>query len=66
MTTRTSPVLLSPLSAALLLASLACGGAAQAKSVTWEDIADDHKTTGNVLQYGMGTNAQRWSPGAGE
>lgn len=33
-----------------------------AKPVTWEDIAKDHLTTTNVLQYGMGTNAQRYSP----
>src|SRR5574344_2456179 len=33
-----------------------------AKPVTWEDIAQDHLTTTNVLQYGMGTNAQRYSP----
>ena len=32
------------------------------KPVSWEDIANDHVTTSNVLQYGMGTNAQRWSP----
>ena len=32
------------------------------RTVTWEDIANDHLTTQDVLQYGMGTNAQRWSP----
>ena len=32
------------------------------RNVTWEDIANDHLTTKDVLQYGMGTNAQRWSP----
>ncbi len=32
------------------------------RNVTWEDIANDHLTTQDVLQYGMGTNAQRWSP----
>jgi len=37
-------------------------GAVHAKPVSWEDIANDHVTTSNVLQYGMGTNAQRWSP----
>ncbi|MGS8556504.1 hypothetical protein ACFKP0_25130, partial [Salmonella enterica subsp. enterica serovar Soahanina] len=32
------------------------------RNVTWEDIANDHLSTKDVLQYGMGTNAQRWSP----
>lgn len=36
--------------------------AKQTRNVTWEDIANDHLTTKDVLQYGMGTNAQRWSP----
>lgn len=35
---------------------------AASRSVSWEDIANDHLTTKDVLQYGMGTNAQRWSP----
>ncbi len=33
-----------------------------ATPVTWDDIANDHMTTNNVLMYGMGTNAQRYSP----
>ncbi|KTF05872.1 secreted protein containing PQQ-dependent enzyme, partial [marine sediment metagenome] len=45
-----------------LAGSLALAAAAQAKPVSWEDIAKDHLSTENVLQYGMGTNAQRWSP----
>ncbi len=66
LTTRTSPA-----PAGLLRLSLHClafavalgsAGAALAKDVTWEDIANDDKTTGDVLQYGMGTHAQRWSP----
>jgi alcohol dehydrogenase (cytochrome c) len=47
----------------LLLASgLSLAGQVVAKPVTWDDIANDHLSTQNVLQYGMGTNAQRWSP----
>ncbi|MCV2219430.1 methanol/ethanol family PQQ-dependent dehydrogenase [Thauera sp. Sel9] len=30
--------------------------------VTWEDILNDHKTTGDVLSYGLGLKAQRHSP----
>lgn len=33
-----------------------------ATPVTWDDIANDHMTTNNVLMYGLGTNAQRYSP----
>lgn len=73
MTIRSLPAL-SPLALSvrvlLLAGSLALGNVATAatapaapagKSVTWEDIANDHLTTQDVLQYGMGTNAQRWS-----
>lgn len=66
MTTRTSPApagLLRPSLHYLAFAvALGSAGAALAKDVTWEDIANDDKTTGDVLQYGMGTHAQRWSP----
>ncbi|OKO35314.1 quinoprotein ethanol dehydrogenase [Pseudomonas aeruginosa] len=66
MTTRTSPApagLLRPSLHCLAFAvALGSAGAALAKDVTWEDIANDDKTTGDVLQYGMGTHAQRWSP----
>ena len=45
--------------------ALTCAGAlftpAQAKDVTWEDILNDSETTNDVLMYGMGTNAQRYS-----
>lgn len=37
-------------------------GPAAATPVSWEDIANDHLSTENVLMYGMGTNAQRYSP----
>ena len=36
-------------------------GGAFAKDVTWEDILNDHETTEDVLMYGMGNNAQRFS-----
>lgn len=32
------------------------------KKVTWEDIANDQDTPENVLMYGMGNKAQRYSP----
>ncbi|MFP5339293.1 MAG: PQQ-binding-like beta-propeller repeat protein, partial [Gammaproteobacteria bacterium] len=66
MTTRSHPGTPRPLALAVqcltLAGSLALAAAAQAKPVSWEDIAKDHLSTENVLQYGMGTNAQRWSP----
>ncbi len=63
MTTTNLPSTPRPLALALMLAGgLALSQAALAKPVTWDDIANDHSTTSNVLQYGMGTNAQRWSP----
>ena len=34
---------------------------AMAGKVTWDDIANDAKTTGDVLQYGLGPKAQRYS-----
>ncbi len=37
-------------------------GAVLAKPVTWDDIANDHLTTHDVLMYGLGNSAQRWSP----
>ena len=46
----------------VLSAGLLGASAGYAKPVTWEDIANDHATTADVLQYGMGTNAQRFSP----
>ncbi len=66
MKTRSHPGATRPLALAVqclaLAGSLAMAGAVHAKPVSWEDIANDHVTTSNVLQYGMGTNAQRWSP----
>lgn len=46
--------------AGVTLTTLSLGVAAA--NVTWKDIENDHKTTGDVLQYGMGVNAQRYSP----
>ncbi len=47
------------------IAALFIGGfaaaEARAQGVTWEDIANDDKTTGDVLSYGMGLKAQRFS-----
>jgi alcohol dehydrogenase (cytochrome c) len=34
---------------------------AHASDVTWDDILNDHETTEDVLMYGMGNDAQRWS-----
>ncbi len=31
-------------------------------NVTWDDIVNDSKTTGDVLAYGMGVDAKRFSP----
>ncbi len=45
-----------------LLALTAGGVQAAGKTVTWDDIANDHKTTGDVLSYGLGLKAQRHSP----
>ncbi|GAB2190400.1 quinoprotein ethanol dehydrogenase [Sessilibacter sp. MAH2] len=45
--------------AGVALSALSLGAVGE---VTWKDIADDHKTTNDVLQYGMGVNAQRYSP----
>lgn len=45
-----------------LALSVAVGLApAMAEEVTWEDILNDHETTDDVLMYGMGNNAQRYS-----
>ncbi|MFT3664932.1 methanol/ethanol family PQQ-dependent dehydrogenase [Piscinibacter sp.] len=47
-----------------LACSMALATSAQAagKNVTWDDIANDHRTTGDVLTYGLGLKAQRHSP----
>ena len=47
-----------------LLASFALAAvlAPGANAQTTSDLVNDHKTTGDVLVYGMGYNAQRYSP----
>ena len=47
-----------------LLASLALGAllVPGAQAQTAADLINDSKTTGDVLVYGMGYNAQRYSP----
>jgi alcohol dehydrogenase (cytochrome c) len=48
---------------AALVAATFCGSAVAAGTkVTWEDIVNDDKTTGDVLTYGLGMKAQRHSP----
>jgi len=47
---------------AMVVACLCASAAAEAKKVTWEDIVNDDKTTTDVLTYGMGMKAQRYSP----
>ena len=43
--------------------ALALAPAAHAvTAVTWDDIVRDHETTADVLTYGMGLKAQRYSP----
>lgn len=34
---------------------------AEGKKVTWDDLLNDHKTNNDVLMYGMGLKAQRYS-----
>jgi alcohol dehydrogenase (cytochrome c) len=41
--------------------ALASATPSSAGGVTWDDILNDHKTTGDVLQYGLGLKAQRYS-----
>ena len=38
-----------------------CTGLVSAKSVTWNDIKNDANTPEDVLGYGIGPKAQRWS-----
>ncbi len=48
------------LASALVLA-LGASAANAVKPVTWQDIANDHQTSGDVLGYGLGLKAQRHS-----
>lgn len=66
MTTRQYPRRPHPLAGLVhglaLAGGLAAAPFASAKPVSWEDIANDHATPQDVLQYGLGTHAQRYSP----
>lgn len=53
-------MMISAVSALALSVSMGLAPAL-AKDVTWEDILNDHETTDDVLMYGMGNNAQRYS-----
>ncbi|MDR7038529.1 MULTISPECIES: PQQ-dependent methanol/ethanol family dehydrogenase [Methylobacterium] len=67
-TARTSPRrLLLATASSLIATTLALSGPSQAKDakeakpVTWEDILNDQQSNDNVLMYGMGIKAQRYS-----
>lgn len=47
--------------ATMVLASTALTVQAESSKVTWKDIANDQETTTDVLGYGMGVKAQRYS-----
>ena len=47
---------------ALTIAAAAPAMAQETKPVTWEDIRNDAQTTEDVLGYGFGPKAQRYSP----
>jgi len=47
--------------ATMVLASAALTVQAESSKVTWKDIANDQETTTDVLGYGMGVKAQRYS-----
>ena len=47
---------------AALVAAACCTSAQAASKVSWEDILNDDKTTQDVLSYGLGLKAQRYSP----
>jgi PQQ-dependent dehydrogenase (methanol/ethanol family) len=47
--------------AALIMSLSSLSPTAQASKVSWDDIVNDDKTTGDVLTYGLGVKAQRHS-----
>lgn len=49
------------ISMSTMLTACSSGTVIAEEGVTWNDIANDHKTTEDVLMYGMGTSAQRYS-----
>ncbi|WP_375464761.1 hypothetical protein [uncultured Methylobacterium sp.] len=65
-TASTSPcTLLLATASSLIAAGMPLAGPASAeksgKGVTWEDILNDQSTNDDVLMYGMGVKAQRYS-----
>jgi alcohol dehydrogenase (cytochrome c) len=48
--------------AALVAATLCTPAVAVGSKVSWDDIRNDDKTTSDVLSYGLGLKAQRYSP----
>ncbi|ATE62500.1 methanol/ethanol family PQQ-dependent dehydrogenase [Thauera sinica] len=52
----------APKALTLALAAALSLPAAAGADVSWDDIANDHKTPGDVLSYGLGLKAQRHSP----
>ena len=62
-TTKTKHWLHRPLHAAILASALSVSASTSfAANVTWEDIANDANTPENILGYGIGPKAQRYSP----
>ncbi|MDO6453539.1 methanol/ethanol family PQQ-dependent dehydrogenase [Neptunomonas phycophila] len=62
-TTKTKHWLHRPLNAAILASALSVSASTSfAANVTWEDIANDANTPENILGYGIGPKAQRYSP----
>ena len=44
------------------MVALAAPTAQAASEISWRDILDDHRTTGDVVSYGLGPQGQRYSP----
>lgn len=59
MTTKIMTTSIKPLCGAIALSFVA--STAIAKPVTWNDIKNDANTPEDVLGYGIGPKAQRWS-----
>lgn len=55
------PLRAAPLAAALSL-MLGLPAIASDQKVSWDDLAKDDRSTGDVLSYGLGLKAQRYSP----
>ena len=46
----------------VFVVALAAPTAQAASEISWRDILDDHRTTGDVVSYGLGPRGQRFSP----